>query len=310
MAFVLGAVLAFDGARSLLAGRHPGALWLDLRWTSAAAATTFLLLAGGAVMVGALATSIRAKRGGAIVAALVGAHAARDAMGCVPRAGLLSFSAALALLSVVFVITLLHDKRPEGPVRYRYVFLVAGAALALVALPAAQMAGSAHARYERPADAVVVLGARVYANGSPSLALADRVHTACDLMNRGLAPKLILSGGPGDGAFHETDTMRRMAIECGVPEDAIEIDRDGLSTRHTAQHVASLFARGSVDHGRPKPRALVVSHDYHLARVRFAFDASGVSALTVPAAETRPLIGWPYFAAREIPGFWAYWGTM
>jgi hypothetical protein len=63
--------------------------------------------------------------------------------------------------------------------------------------------------YRRSADAIVVLGARAYASGKPSDALADRVRTACELYKEGLAPKLIFSGGPGDGAVHETEAMKR-----------------------------------------------------------------------------------------------------
>ena len=50
--------------------------------------------------------------------------------------------------------------------------------------------------YERDADAIVVFGARAYADGRPSHALRDRVITACDLYSRRRATTLILSGGP------------------------------------------------------------------------------------------------------------------
>ncbi|HEX2948824.1 MAG TPA: hypothetical protein VHV83_04545 [Armatimonadota bacterium] len=47
--------------------------------------------------------------------------------------------------------------------------------------------------YRRPADVIVVFGARAYADGEPSTALADRVRTACMLYHAGYAPCLIFS---------------------------------------------------------------------------------------------------------------------
>jgi hypothetical protein len=77
-----------------------------------------------------------------------------------------------------------------------------------ICFPILQMLSFGKTDYRRPADAVVVLGARVYADGRPSDALADRVRTACKLYRDGFAKKLILCGGPGDGAIEETECMR------------------------------------------------------------------------------------------------------
>src|SRR5437868_14663387 len=70
--------------------------------------------------------------------------------------------------------------------------------------------------YRREADVAVVFGARAYADGRPSDALADRVRTACELYQRGIVKKLLLSGGPGDGLVSETEAMRRMALSLRV----------------------------------------------------------------------------------------------
>src|SRR6185503_13743198 len=48
-----------------------------------------------------------------------------------------------------------------------------------------------------PADALVVLGARVMPGGVPSGALLARVEKAVELYQRGLAPRLVFSGGIG-----------------------------------------------------------------------------------------------------------------
>ncbi len=159
--------------------------------------------------------------------------------------------------------------------------------------------------YRRPADAVVVLGARVYADGTPSLALADRVRTASRLVLEGRAPILIVSGGPGDGHAHETDAMRALALRLGVPAGAIVVDRDGIDTDHTADNTARILRGMALDHAG-RPRVLAVSHGYHLPRVKLALEGAGLTAYTVPARETRTLVRLPYYMARESIAFWAY----
>ncbi len=166
-----------------------------------------------------------------------------------------------------------------------------------------QMVSFGATDYRRSADAVVVFGAGVYRDGSPSLALSDRVRTGCALMREGYAPRLILSGGPGPGAVHETEAMRSMALRLGVPARAITIDRRGRNTAATARNTAALL--------RPlrSPRILAVSHAYHLPRVHMSFQRQGVDAFTVPARESRTLRKMPLFMVREVAALWLYFAA-
>lgn len=155
--------------------------------------------------------------------------------------------------------------------------------------------------YRRPADAVVVFGARVYPDGTPSMALSDRVRTGADLVQSGYARTLLLSGGRDPGGQHETDAMVRIALEHGVPAERIVVDRAGSSTQATVDNTAPL-ARKLGD-----GRLLAVSHGYHLARIKLAYQRAGVEVLTVPADESRPMPKLPYFMARELVALVAYW---
>jgi uncharacterized SAM-binding protein YcdF (DUF218 family) len=167
--------------------------------------------------------------------------------------------------------------------------------------PLAQMFCFGKTDYRRPADAIVVLGARAYADGRPSQALADRVRTACRLYHDGLARTLIFSGGPGDGAIHETEAMRRMAISLGVSESDIVLDKNGLNTQATVKNTEALFAQ------RHMSRVLVVSHFYHLPRVKLAYQRDGWNVYTVPARESYLLAQLPYNMAREVAALWVYY---
>jgi vancomycin permeability regulator SanA len=167
--------------------------------------------------------------------------------------------------------------------------------------PLAQMFCFGYTDYRRPADVIVVFGCRVYSDGRPSQALADRMGTACELYRQGLAPRLIVSGGPGDGAIHETATMKRLAIEAGVPESAITVDEAGVTTHATVLNTSALIQKLGVR------RVLAVSHFYHLPRMKMDYQQQGIDVYTVPARESYTLTKMPLFLAREVAAMWAYY---
>lgn len=174
-----------------------------------------------------------------------------------------------------------------------------GTGFAILLLEGAQILAVAYTDHRRDADAIVVLGARVYDSGQPSEALAQRVTTACELYGEGYAPKLILSGARDPGAVvSEPEAMRDLALECGVPADAIILDEEGVDTHSTAVDTARLLGPGA--------RVLAVSHGYHLARIAIALDRQGIVAFTVPARERRLLPGKPWYVAREMVAWAVY----
>jgi vancomycin permeability regulator SanA len=154
--------------------------------------------------------------------------------------------------------------------------------------------------YRRSAEAVVVFGARAYADGTCSDALADRVRTGCRLYLDGVVRKVIFSGGPGDGAVHECEAMRRLAIGMGVPDKDIILDHEGLNTRATVRNTCGLPA------AQPTGRLLAVSHFYHLPRIKLQYRRAGREVFTIPAEEEYTLTKMPYLMFREIAAFWFY----
>ena len=170
-----------------------------------------------------------------------------------------------------------------------------------IAFPLAQIYCFGKTDYRRPADMVVVFGARVYADGKVSDALADRVRTGCRLYDDGLVSIVVLSGGPGDGEIHETDAMLAMAMGLGVPKEAILLDRKGVSTHASVQNTSVLFERVGVGN------VLAVSHFYHLPRIKMSYQRRGWEVYTVPAEESYRLSAMPKFIAREVAALWVYY---
>lgn len=174
-------------------------------------------------------------------------------------------------------------------------------ALAAVLFPLAQMVCFGSTDYRRPADIIVVFGCYVRPDGIPSMALADRVTTGVELYKAGFAPKLVLSGGPGPAAIHETEAMRTLAMSLGVPDDAIELDRDGLSTQAT---VRNLVKRPGFQN---PPRVLAVSNYYHLPRIKLCFRRAGWEVWTVPARDSRRMYYQERNMLREVAALWWYY---
>ncbi len=185
--------------------------------------------------------------------------------------------------------------------RHSPVIMVVTVLLCVVGFPFAQMFCFGRTDYRRPADAIIVFGARVYENGRPSDALADRVRTGCELYLDGLADRIVFSGGPGDGDVHETQPMSAMAIEQGVPAQAIILDADGRNSRATVRNTCAAFEDLGIS------RALAVSHFYHLPRIKMSYQRQGMEVYTVPARESYTLTAMPYFIMREIAALWVYY---
>ena len=94
-------------------------------------------------------------------------------------------------------------------------FRVTCAQQAPIGMPASNLSAAAapfvRAVADAPAgDAIVVLGARIHADGRPYSLLVDRLVTAEDLWRHGKAPRIVLSGlGGGGVGDDEVAAMRR-----------------------------------------------------------------------------------------------------
>lgn len=136
-----------------------------------------------------------------------------------------------------------------------------------------------------PADAIVVLGAAHY-SGKPSPVLQARLDQALALYRRGLAPRVILTGGtaPGDRTS-EAAVGRSYLRRAGVPATALLMETEGRTTRSSLTAVATLAAPLEIR------RVILVSDPFHLLRARVIATRLGFEALTSPAHRL-PLRTW------------------
>jgi vancomycin permeability regulator SanA len=150
------------------------------------------------------------------------------------------------------------------------------------------------------ADAAVILGAKVYPDGTLSAALEDRVLTGLRLFKEGRVRFLILSGGVEPGGLSEPRAMAH-ALENYVPQSCLILDEGGANTLCSAQN-----SRRIAEEMGFSRKLLVVSQYYHNARVKMVFEREGTVCYTVPA-QYRRLAREPYFLLREVIAFPIYY---
>ena len=176
-----------------------------------------------------------------------------------------------------------------------------GVLVGLGLYPVFLMCTIGNARANSHHDVALVLGARVFADGSPSDALLDRVLAGCELYEQGLCDILLFSGGPGDGSISEPQAMRTIAIERGIPIDAIMLDEHGLNTADSAANTAALCD----EYGWST--VVGVTHFYHTPRLKLALRREGINASTHSARRRGMVLRkLPVFMAREAAAWWAY----
>lgn len=140
------------------------------------------------------------------------------------------------------------------------------------------------------ADCIIVLGAGVRDDGTPSHMLEDRLLTAISLYESGAAPKIIMSGDHGTEDYDEVNVMKAFAIAHGVPSEDIFMDHAGFSTYDSMYRARDIFEVKT---------AIVVTQKYHLYRALYLAKSLGLDACGVPS-DLRPYRAQTYREAREV----------
>lgn len=121
-------------------------------------------------------------------------------------------------------------------------------------------------------DVIIVLGAQVKEDGTPSVALERRLTAALDSYRE--KPQVIIVCGAkgGNEPRAEGDVMREWLLAQGVPEADVIAETASFNTRENLR-----YARGIMDE-RGLSQALVVTSDYHVARALELCRQEGIPA--------------------------------
>ena len=119
------------------------------------------------------------------------------------------------------------------------------------------------------ADCILVLGAGLKPDGSPSDMLRDRLSFACDLWEEGVSDTVLVSGDRASEAYDEVTAMKNYLLAHGVPEEAIVEDPMGYSTSESLKRAKDVFGYENV---------VVVTQRYHLYRALYIAQKTGLDA--------------------------------
>ena len=122
-------------------------------------------------------------------------------------------------------------------------------------------------------DVIIVLGAQVKEDGTPSVALERRLTAAHEsyLADRQL---IIVCGAQGGNEPRpEGDVMRDWLLERGVPDEDVVAETDSFNTRENLTYAKAIME------SRGLKNALVVTSDYHVARALELCRQVGISAV-------------------------------
>ena len=156
--------------------------------------------------------------------------------------------------------------------------------------------------YKGKADVAIVLGNRVFADGSLSSWLKGRVDKALQLYRQGRVKKIYASGGvntkeEGDNA--EGDAMKAYLVKQGVPAEDVIADNYGQNTYLTVKDFMQW------NESRHYTSAIIVSQFYHITRSKYILRKQGFKNVFNASSDVysfKDILG----TLREVPAFYKY----
>ena len=124
-------------------------------------------------------------------------------------------------------------------------------------------------KIDKKYDCILVLGAGVRPDGTPSHMLEDRLRGAVALYEAGVSDVLLLSGDNSGEDYDEVSAMVKYCLEHGVPESAIVRDDIGFSTSESVYNTVRTLGYRDI---------LVVTQEYHLYRAMYMIKRMGADA--------------------------------
>lgn len=140
------------------------------------------------------------------------------------------------------------------------------------------------------ADCIMVLGAGIKDDETPTPMLKDRLDAGVMLYHKGAAPKLLLTGDNGSLDHNEIHVMLKYARDAGVPEEDIFCDHAGFSTYDSMYRARSIFEA---------ERLIVVTQTYHQYRALYIGEKLDLKVMGI-AADQMKYSGQPAREIREV----------
>lgn len=115
-------------------------------------------------------------------------------------------------------------------------------------------------------DVAIVLGYPGLKNGQPSLFMLSRVEKAVQLWKQHHVDYLIMSGGAAHNDMIEATMMKEIAVQLGVPKDAIFIETKARNTYQNLLYTKEILDKYAFH------SCLIVTNTWHIKRAQFFVD--------------------------------------
>jgi vancomycin permeability regulator SanA len=143
-------------------------------------------------------------------------------------------------------------------------------------------------------DCIIILGCRVYSDGTLSHMLNDRMEVGTalyfDMSEKGSYTKILVSGDHGTAEYNEVEAMKQFAVSNGIQSSDVFMDHAGFSTYESIYRAKEIFGAKKI---------VIVTQKYHLYRALYVAEALGVEAYGV-SADLRSYRGQIKYDLREI----------
>ncbi len=176
-----------------------------------------------------------------------------------------------------------------------------GVYLAALAVITNRIAQQARRDEARRADVILILGAAEYA-GRPSPVLRARLDHGLNLYRRGLAERIMTTGGSGgDPLFTESEVGRDYLIRRGVAPEAVIVEPEGSSTVHSVAATAEILRRMDLH------SCIVVTDGYHVFRVKRMLQRAGLAVYGSPRPGDAKNTSWFWWLCARQAGAYLLW---
>jgi len=143
-------------------------------------------------------------------------------------------------------------------------------------------------------DVLMVLGSPADSDGNPTPIELERVTEAVNEYERGVAPRMIITGGPAHNKFVEAEVMARVAEAQGIPAGAILEERTARNTmENTCDSLRIMRNHGWVS-------AEVISSASHLPRTGLILSRLPIDWRTHAAPALEPEGPWTQGAVTAL----------
>jgi len=156
------------------------------------------------------------------------------------------------------------------------------------------------------ADAGVILGAAVWSKlglgERPSPALRERIELGYELLAAKAIPRIVVTGASAPGELAEAEVSRRVLEGRGVDPSRIIQETSSHTTLEQVRYLHDeLFLKQGLT------RFVVISDQYHLARVCEMCKFNGLTAIGSPSRIRQPFLDLGYYRFRESMALLEYW---